>query len=589
MFDVTKQKKQNFLQGASILMVSMIIVKLVGAVFKIPLGNILQETGYAYFTASYSLFTTIYALTVTGLSTAIARMVAACSTKKRYRDCRNILHISIKLFVILGIVGTLAMILCSKLFAHASNADDAVWAIIFMAPAVFFSCMMAAYRGYYEGLRNMIPTAISEIVEVITKMITGLLFAYLFLLWGEHQYEQTGKVFGFAVKSSIEGSQPSTTDVIEAILPFAAAGAMLGIALSTLFGFLYLYIAYKRSGDGFTKVDLMNSPKPIKSKSIMNTLLKTALPITLSSVVINLTGMIDLFSVMNRLEYAYQQNSAYFMNTYGDFTRGKEIHTYIYGGFGMAVTIFNLVPAFTALFAKSALPNLTAAWVQYDKGRLKTSIESVLRMTSVIAFPAGIGIFVMADPISLLLYGKRPGVLVSVAPPLRLLGLAAIFLALVSPLYSIFQAVGRFDLPVKFMLVGAVLKLTINFILVGIPEINIKGAPIGTGICYFVIMLLCLITLKKIIDIKFCFLKVFGGVFLASLLCGATAFLINQLSDEKIVTVCAIAGAGVVYVIGLLLFRALPESDVKMLPKGDKLAALMKKLHLLAPSEVETK
>lgn len=578
---MTKQKKQNFLQGATILMASMVVVKIVGAIFKIPLGNILQETGYAYFTASYNLFTTVYALTVTGLSTAIARMVAACSTKKRYRDCRNILHISLKIFVVLGVLGTLVMLLCSKVFAHASNADNAVYAIMFMSPAVFFSCMMATYRGYYEGLRNMIPTAVSEVVEVVAKMITGLLFSYLFLELGQRQYDTTGKVFGLTVEAA-NGGTPTAADVTEAVLPFAAAGAMLGIAISTLIGFLYLYIAYKRSGDGFTKKDLMASPPPVRNKAVVYSLIKTALPITLSSVVINLTGMIDLFSVMNRLEYAYHKDSAYFDSVYGAYTESKEMHTYIYGGYGMAVTIFNLVPAFTALFAKSALPNLTSAWVEHDRKVMKSSVESVLRTTALVALPAGIGIFAVADRISTLLYGSRPGVLVSVAPPLRLLGIAAIFLALVAPLYSVLQAVGRFDLPVKFMLVGAVLKLSTNFLLVGIPAVNIKGAPIGTTLCYAAIMILCLAKLQSLIGVHFSYGKIFGKIFLSAALCGITAFGLSRISDGKLMTVVAIGAAAVVYVLALLLTRALPKEDVLMLPKGKKIAAVLGRLHLLS-------
>lgn len=578
---MTQKKKQNFLQGATILMASMIVVKIVGAIFKIPLGNILEETGFGYFSAAYNLFNTIYAMTVTGLSTAIARMVAACSTKGRYQDCRNILRISIKIFILLGIIGTLVMLLCSKLFAHASNADHAVYAIIAMAPAVFFSCMMASYRGYYEGLRNMIPTAVSEVVEVVTKMMTGLLFSYLFLELGKRQYAQTGKVFGLTVEASTPGTPPSSVDVTEAILPFAAAGAMLGIAISTFIGFLYLYIRFKRRGDGFSKAEMLNSPRPVKTKSVVITLLKTALPITLSSVVINLTGTIDLFSVMNRLEYAYRSSPAYFERIYGAYTYGKEMHTYIYGGYNMGVTIFNLVPAFTALFAKSALPNLTAAWVDRNQLGMKRSVESVLRMTAMVAFPAGIGIFAIADRISTLLYGGRPGALVSIAPPLRLLGLAAVFLALVAPLYSVLQAVGRFDLPVKFMAIGAVLKLLTNFILVGIPEINIKGAPIGTTVCYSVIMFLCLFKLKEITEVDFRYFDVFGRVFAAAALCGGVAFAVSRIEDSKFITLVAIAAAGLSYLVGLICFRALPKEDILLLPKGDLIAEKMERLHLL--------
>ncbi len=585
---MSKARKQNFVQGATILMASMIMVKIVGAIFKIPLGSILTESGYAYFSVSYNLFTALYALTVTGLTTAVARMVATCAAKGRYRDCRNILKIAQRIFIILGILGTLIMFFCSKAFARASEADSAFYAIMVMSPAVFLSCMMASYRGYYEGLRNMIPSAVSEVVEVVTKLITGLLFSFLTLRLAENQYDSTGKIFGIVVKASQEGAAVTRDDVIAAALPFAAAGAMLGVTLSIFAGLLYVYITFKLSGDGFTKEDLLRSPKPVRNKAVVYTLIKTALPVTLSAVVTNLTNMIDLFSIMNRLEHSYEVDSNYFDSVYGPYlkmTPGtksylEELKTYIYGGYNMAISIFNLVPAFTGLFGRSALPNVTAAWVSGDRRLLKNNVESVIRMTALVAFPAGVGMCVIADRIAALLY-NRPGVLVSVAEPLRLLGIAAIFLALIAPLYSILQAMGRFDLPVKFMLVGATLKLGTNFLLGGIPQINIKGAAIGTAICYSVILIFCLIALSSITNLRFNYAGIFGKIFLSAALCGGTAFLVSRISESKIVTLLAVGMAAVVYLLAVLFLRVLPESDILMLPKGAKIAKWMKRHHML--------
>lgn len=589
---MSKVKRQNFLQGATILMASMILVKIVGAIFKIPLGEILTESGYAYFSVSYNLFTALYSLTVTGLTTAVARMVATCAAKERYQDCRNVLKVAQKIFIVLGIAGSLIMLICSKAFARASEADNAFYAIIVMSPSVFFSCMLASYRGYYEGLRNMIPSAVSEVVEVVTKMLVGLLFSFMTLKLAENQYAETGKIFGLTVEPSVAGGPVTESDVLSASLPFAAAGAMLGVTISILVGFLYVYITFKRSGDGFTKEDLLNSPKPVRNKAVVYTLLKTALPVTMSAFVINLTNTIDLFSIMNRLGHSYQMNSAYFDRIYGAYLTKvpgtesyiEELQTYIYGGYNMAISIFNLIPAFTGIFGRSALPNVTNAWIGGNQKTLKENIESVIRMTSLVAFPAGIGMCVIADRIATLLY-SRPGVLVSVAEPLRILGIAAIFLALIAPMYSILQAMGRFDLPVKFMLAGAALKLLINFALGSIPQVNIKGAAIGTGACYALILVFCIIWLYKITNLKFDYLNIFGRILIAAVACGGTAFLFSRLSDSRIMTVLSVGMGALVYVVILLLLKVMPESDIKMLPKGEKIAALMKKYKLLSEQE----
>lgn len=574
MFYLGNTKKQNFIQGASILMVSMIIVKVIGAVFKIPLTNVLDATGMAYFNSSYQLFTTIYALTVTGLASAVARMVAACATKGRYRDCRKVLRMAQVIFISLGLLGAFLMVFFSKGFSNIMEMENARFAIIAMAPAIIFSCMMASYRGYYEGLRNMTPTAVSQVVEVIFKLILGLLFAYAVIAYAKGQFHDTGMVFGTKVSTE--------ADAVSVSLPLAAAGAMLGISASTLAGFLYMFIRFKRSGDGFTRQELRESPAPVRSKAIIFTLVKTALPITLSAVAINLTNLIDVMTISNRLQSTYVANKDYFDQLYGQYLgAGQEMHTFLYGTYTTALTYFSLVSAFTTLFGKSALPNVTAAWVDRNFKALKVNTESILRMTALIAFPAGIGISVLSTQIIELFHGSKPGLVAATPDSLRLLGIAAIFLAFTTPIYAILQGIGRFDLPLKFILVGAVIKITTNFIVVGFPTVNVKGAAIGSFLCYFVIVLLCLIWLTKITGISFNYFKIFGKPLIAALLCGGTAYLVAKISDGKIITLLAVAAAGVVYLVVILLIRAIPKEDILMMPKGNKIAGILERIHLL--------
>lgn len=572
---MAQMKKQNFLQGAAVLTASMLIVKMVGALFKLPLGNVLMESGMAYFNASYNLFIAIYALTVTGLTTAVARMVAACAIKKRYRDCVEILRIARRIFIILGIAGTLIMIVGSKAFANMANLESSVYAIIVMAPAIFFSCMMATYRGYYEGMRNMIPSAVSQVVEVVVKLIVGLLFAFATMMIGENMATSTGKIFWIVLENGVDST---TAQIQSVLLPLMAAGAMAGVTCSTLFGFLYMRWCYHRTGTGFTKEELAASPKSVSDREITMQLLKSALPITISAVVTNLTSLVDLFTIIDRLDYAIQSNSEYFQSVYGQYVgEDEDMASYIYGGYTMASPIYNLVPAFTAIFAKSALPNITGAWVSKDRHALTLNISSMVRMTSIIAFPAGLGLLILGPEIATLLYPSVAGAAVSVGIPLQVSGIAAIFLSLVSPLYAVLQSLGRFDLPVKFTLVGATVKIATNYTLVGIPEINIAGAAIGTTLCNVIILTLSLLAVVRITGANFPFASIFARNFAAAALCGATAFGISLLGDGRTFTLLAIIGAMGMYVIGILFFKALTEEDVMMMPKGGKILPVLKK------------
>lgn len=574
------KKQQNLLQGAMILLISMIISKIIGAFFKMPLGNLLQQSGMAYFNASYNLFTTIYALTVTGLTTSVARMVAEYSAENRYGDCKNILKQAKRIFIFLGLVGSLLMFFGAKLFARLSGLENSVYSIMVMAPAIFFSCMMATYRGYYEGLRNMIPSAVSEICEVLSKLIIGFTITSIIIKYGKQSIMDTKTLFGIDLHIQ-DISSLSQSDINSLIYPFASAGAMLGVTISTFVGFLYLYLRYKFKGEELEKVIL--GENTLSNKEIVSKLLKTAVPITLSAVIVNLTSVIDLFSVMNRLNYAILKNPEYFNLIYGSYIKDDNINMaeYIYGGYTMALPIFNLVPSFTALFGKSALPNVTQAWASKNQKALFINIRAVFKMTSLISFPAGIGILVLSKPIAMLIYPNVQGAVVSVGMPLQMLGVSAIFLSLISPLYAILQAVGRCDLPVKFILIGASIKIALNFVLVGIPNINIQGAVLSTAICYFIILILCLNSLRKILGIDFKFNKIILKNGISAVLCGLVAYYLNQLLSGKIFLLVTIFCAMITYLFFILILKALTQDEVKMLPAGEKILVKLKKYKMV--------
>ena len=249
---------QNLLRGASVLGASMIIVKLIGALFKIPLGNILDGDGMGYFSTSYSIFTMIYSFSTAGLPAAIAKMVAEQSVRGRARDIRRLRQLSVRLFLILGLVGTGLILLLSKVYVNIANNPGAWYCVLAIAPAVFFGCMTSAYRGYYEGLRNMSPTAVSQVVEVVVKLVFGLSLSFGTVVWGNAQFEAGKKVFGVVCKTASEANA--------AIQPVASAAAILGVTISTMAGTLYLLYKFRRTGDGMSADALRYSPRPMRGR-----------------------------------------------------------------------------------------------------------------------------------------------------------------------------------------------------------------------------------------------------------------------------------------------------------------------------------
>lgn len=572
--------KQSFLHGALILMVAIALVKIIGALFKIPLAWILTPVGNGYFGNAYSLYFPIFSLATAGFPIAIARLVSENSAKGRYRDIRQIHTVSIKIFLFLGIFAFCIMFFGAKpyvAYAVSNNPENALPAIYALAPAIIFNSLMAIYRGYYEGLRNMYPTAISEVLEALCKLIFGLTAAYLVIQSGLKEFAASGTVYG--VKRATEEYAKIAT------LPYAAAGAILGVTIGSIFGFLFLFIYHKRHSDGITEEMLCNSPRPLPMKYTTSRLIRTAIPIALGSLAVNLSTLIDSTFLQKRINDIMLDHPQVVLNMYGSIipdsvVRLNNVPTFLYGCFTNAATLFMLVPAITQAFGVSALPNVTEAWTGGNPKKIKKSIESVLRIVSMITIPAGLGLSVLATPIARLLYGgnNAPEIIGRV---LTVLGLGAVFAAMSTPINSMLQAVGRVDLPVKLLAVGLAIKLVLNYTLVGIPEINVMGAGTGTLVCYIFIMVFSLYFLCRETKITPNFIGIFLKPLLSSVICVAAAYFVQKfgaiLHLGRLATLLAIVTAGVIYVFCMLWFKALSKNDILMLPKGQKIAKILEK------------
>ncbi len=575
---LTHEKKkggQSFLEGALILVLATLIVKGIGAIFKIPLGNLLEEEGFAYFSMAYNLFTPLYSLAMAGLPVAVARMVSEQATKKNYRNVRKILRVSTAAFTFTGALGSIIMLASAKFYSDKIIETPAAFlSIICLAPAVFFCCMMSSRRGYYEGLKNMYPTAISQVFEAVTKLFLGLILSWLVMYLGTSQFEASKTVFGTPCQTE--------TEAMSIIYPFASAAAILGVTLSTLVGAIYLHVRYKRKGDDITDEQLLSSPPAQSGKQILRSLCAIAIPVSLGTLATTITTFIDSSLIPNRLNAAMESSPQTIINMYNGIGQAAiDIPDFIYGAYCYGLSIFNLVPTITTAFALSALPAVTSAWTTKNRELTKNSVESVLRITSLVAFPAGIGIAVLAKPILSLLYPDRTLGVEIAAPALSILGVAVIFVALITPINSMLQAVGRADIPVKLMLIGGTLKIIINFLLVPIPSINVKGAPVGTVVCYIFLFIASMILLCKRIELVPNIKSTFIKPFFCAAVCGvAAALAYNILSGfitPRLSTVISIILAVVIYAICLLFTKSLTKNDINMLPKGKNFVKILEK------------
>ena len=577
------RKNQSLLNGALILSLATLVVKVIGVIYKIPLSNMIGTVGRGYFDSAYNLYVPIYTVSMAGLPVAISNMVSKAMAKGLFRDVKIIRKVAQRLFLIVGVLGTLAMFILAYPYALSAKNMDVLPAVFVITPAIFFCCLMSSYRGYYNGLSNMTPTAISQVFEAAGKLIFGLVCAKWVISYGYSRFEQGLTVYGKTVANE--------TEALSAIYPYAAAGAAAGVTLGTVIGLIYLIILHKVKGDNITKTELANAPKPEQASVVAKNIIKFAIPVALSSLVFSITNLIDSITIQNRLEYVIAGNLDFIRNLYATELAGildADIKNFLYGSYSLSLDFRNLIPSLTMTLGISAIPTLSAAWAVKNRAKIKVSIESVLRVTMLVAMPCGIGMGVLAQPILAMFYGKgesASGVSIA-APVLTAYGFSIFLMALSQPMTNMLQALDRTKIPLVSLSIGALVKLVSNFIFVSIPSLNVNGAVIGTILCYVVIVAINLFALVKTTRIRINLISVFAKPIICGILCGVAAYtsfgLCNRFIPEfglkNIMALgVGIGFGGIVYIISMLFIKGISKDDVVMLPKGEKIAKILAK------------
>ncbi len=576
-------KKQTFMEGASILAVAHILVKLIGALFKIPLAGILQETGMAYFSRAYNLYAALFVVATAGLPVAVSKMVSASIKKENYADAQKTLKVAILLLSVIGLFGTLVLFLGARFFADTLfNSPGSYLSILVIAPAVFFISVLSAFRGYFQGHKNMTPTGCSELIEALSKLVVGLVAAY------------------FLVSVSYE---------------VASAGAISGVTLGGFLALLFLVFVYLKNRKNTLTT---NNDAPLSGKKIFFDLLTFAIPIAIGSAVMSLTNVIDTFMISFRLtsitvdENLFKTLTEFFGVANEKVSIGNKMTTeaadVLYGSYsGYAMSLFNLPPSIVTSISMAIVPAISSAIAGKQQSEAKSLTESSIRITTIFALPCAIGMSVLASPILIALYNNNRA-----QDTLALLSLAVVFVCIVSVSSAILQGAGHVYTPVRNMIIGGVFKVISNYTLIGLPQFNIGGAPISTFFCYLIIASLNIFEIHRKVgarfDVKSFVLKpvvstvIMGiaafGVYnlLANMLgCPVTSLSVDfmpeavpvtpVLAGVRIKTIIALGiaiFAGVLaYAASMLALRAFNRYDIEQLPKGKRIASLMDKFKLL--------
>lgn len=529
---MASERKQTFLHGAALLAAATIIVKIIGALYKIPLGNIIDDAGFGYFNTAYDIYSVLLMISSAGLPVAMSRMIAESNSLGNYGQIRRTYQTAQYIFLGIGAVGTIAMTGFSHQLANFMNSPNSWAAIAALGPAAILMCQTSAFRGFFQGQGNMRPTSVSEVLEALCKLVIGLGLAF------------------FIMKT--------TQDT-----PRAAGGAILGVTTGSLVAVIYMYLCYRRA-----KRDQPMTGGPVYSYgATAKKLLAIAVPITIGSAGLQIITLIDAKVVMSQLI-----GPAGFTQEEADSLKGI---------YNFAQTIFNLPCAFIPPITISVLPAITEQLTLRNFRAARSIEESAARVTGLITMPCAIGLAVMAQPIMALLRGYTGETLTIAGSLLAVLGLCVVFNSVVLLTNAMMQAHGYVYLPVLNMFIGGIIKIIVNYILVSNPAVNIQGAPVGTLCCYLSITVLNLYAIQKVIRNAPSIPKNLVKPLLAALAMGLVAFgswkLVALVTASRLLQ-CAlpIAAAAVVYVLLVVKLRIITYGDCMLLPKGEKIAALLR-------------
>lgn len=538
-------KEKSFVKGALILALAGIFTKVLGAVYRIPLYNLIGEVGVGYFQMAYPIYAALLAISTAGIPVAISKMVAERVAKGNATGATQILKIALTVMMVSGLFFSLLLYFGAEWYANnILKTPLAVYSLRSIAPGIFLVVIMAAFRGFFQGNQTMIPTAISQISEQIIRVVTIFYLSWLLIPKGV-EFAAAGATFG------------------------VVTGALTGVAALLVF---FMFDKKKKRNTSFSS-DLLQESRG----QILKQMLYLALPITLASLVLPLIQMADAAIVPRRLQVA-GLNQVDAVALYGNLT-------------GAAMPLVNVPTLFTLALAQSLVPAISEAKALKNNLLIKSSSFLAIKLTLLIALPSTVGMFVLARPISIMLYDN-----VAVASPLAVACFAVVFLTLHQTTSALMQGLGKTVIPVINLFIGVTLKVILNFVLTAIPALNIRGPAIGTVAGYLVSSSLNLYFLLKLVGLSFSVKSFILKPLLTSGGMGVTVYLaypiilnsINKFniidSERTIVSLAVIIAVGLgiaVYGVLLLISGAITKKDIENIPKiGTKVADMLCKLKI---------
>lgn len=541
---------KKYLKNTAILFVSMTITKVVGAVFKIPLANILGGTGMGYFSTAYGLYSPVFALTAAGVPAVMMRLTARNIAAGRPENALKTRRTALLLFSFLGLAGTLVVAAFSGFFAeHVACSPESAPAVAAIAPAVMICCVASVFRGYYEGLSDVVPSAAAAVAEAVSRAAAGLALSFGVVFYAKYRFENGLDVFG--------GFYADYSAAYNAALPYAAAGAVVAVSFSELCGLVSLLISdRKRSG-----TDPRDSIPTDRKRVIGARLIRELLPVAASALVMNCVSFVDLLTVTRTLKASTQLYPDWFQREFAGVLSSSGgidgLANFMYGSYtGIAMTMFMLIPSFAGMTEKTSVPEIAAAWERRSLEQTSAGCCTLFRASATIGFPACVGAAVLAEPILSMLYSSRQAEVSVCTGAFMVLCAGGLFMIIASAMFGVFQAIGKAHVPLILMSCSVLLKAVLNPVLLSVPALNISGAALSTAAGYILMSAVGAVILRRELKGQISVFACVRRPLLCSLLCGVAAYItyraVRNSLDSPINVILAVFAGSLVYGISLI-------------------------------------
>lgn len=508
-------------KNAAILGFAGIVVKILGAVYRIPITAMILSEGIGYYQTAYPVYEIMLMISTAGLPVAVATMVSRRIAEEKLYEAERTFRVALSFMGALGIVLAAGLYVFARPIVAYCQNPGAYYALIALVPSMLFSPLLAAMRGYYQGLQMMTPTAVSQIIVQIVRVGAGLYLTHMLVS-----------------KSLMAG----------------AGGASLGASIGAAMGFLYMLLIHFRTHKHLPTYGATVGHAS-SAGSLFSEMVRIAVPITLGATIVPIMDFIDVRMVLEGLLTA---------------GFGVAEANMRFGWLkGMATTLINLPQVFAVAIAVSIIPLFTQLRTVGRMDALRERLSIVYKMTFLLALPSCIGLFVLSRPIVELLYPTTGETAISgTAMILRLLSFSLPALMLISIQTATLQAMGRERVPVYLLLVGAAVKIALTFFLTRNPKINVFGAAVGSVVGYWLTAMLDGLACYRILGVRMFNLQA-GVILLTSVLMGVmvhfTFPVFSGWMPVKLATLVTVTLAGLLYTAAVWGGKLVRKEEISLL------------------------